>query len=131
MIISFFDCICLVLLLFSIFLGLTMPSYIFAIIILLFSIPVCAETQQISTDRKITKISVYADRAIVSLSPSFDLNLSCKQGNSTKVAISISTDNSAILSTALAAAAQSLKVGFGVSGCLSDVAKVYRIDMRY
>lgn len=97
-----------------------------------FSSPLLARAQQIPTDRKIHRVSTYGNQAFLFFSPDYAMAQDCSSSQTDIVAITLDeSEGKEMYSAAILAATQGLDVGFGVSGCLQENVKAYRIDVNF
>jgi len=108
-------------------------KYLVAFVALLHINSSYAANDQIPSDRTIISIHAYDTFVFIKYSPSFTSTQGCIHTDSNqRVAIDTSDElGKNIYSAALAAASAQKKVGFGVSGCINERPKLYRIDVKF
>ena len=102
------------------------------VVALLFSTFAFGAVQQVPKDRKIVQINTYNNIAFIIFTPHFNFTQNCNDDSSTLISIRMDDEGGEeMYSAALAAAAQGLNVGFGVSGCNGDKTRAYRVDVLF
>ncbi|MFL0802022.1 MAG: hypothetical protein K6L80_16365 [Agarilytica sp.] len=90
--------------------------------------------ESISRNRAIKEVLVYEGTVVVKIDPVFENSQDCTSGSQKWLQLDYNSEtgkNQGLLSTILAAAAASKKVGFGINGCTGQYPEIYRVDVVF